>query len=243
MKKNFSFPPLRIYVQPAIELWSSAVQKPRRKAKICLLSSAKGGSGKTTSTRNLAVCALHDGVSVATVDLDAQASLTLWYRRRPDEAPPLQHFQAPLADAVEALETISEIDGLDLILVDTPPGVETNPAVIKALIRKADYILIPTGQGAPDIETVVDWAKFVRREGGKSAFLLNRTARAKNSYSEAKLELSRIGALCPFDVRELEDIQRTHRSGLGVIEVRGSMGVADFSGAWNFVRNELGLGE
>jgi chromosome partitioning protein len=224
-------------------MWSLSVQKPNRVPKICLLSSAKGGSGKTTSTRNLAVCAIHDGVSVATVDLDAQASLTLWYRRRPDEAPPLQHFQAPLAEAIEALDTISNIGDVDLILVDTPPGVETNPGVIKALIRKADYTLIPTGQGAPDIETVMDWARLIRREGGKSAFLLNRTARGKNSYSEAKLELSRIGALCPFDVRDLEDIQRTHRSGLGVVEVRGSMGAADFSGAWNFLRNELGLGE
>lgn len=211
-------------------------------AKILLLSSAKGGSGKTTTTRNLAICALQDGLNVATVDLDAQGSLTLWYQRRPEEAPAFGHFQVPIGDGVEALESIASHDGLDLVCVDTPPGVEANPAAIKGLVRRADFILVPTGQGAPDIETVIDWAKFVRREGRQSAFLLNRTSRGKNSFAEAKLELSRYGSVCPFDVRDLEDIQRTHRSGLGVVEVRGAMGAADIQGVWNYVRHELGFG-
>ena len=222
---------------------ANQAESAAKPAKILLLSSAKGGSGKTTTTRNLAICALQDGLSVATVDLDAQRSLTLWYQRRPDEAPGFQHFQVPLAEGIEALEAISAIAGLDLLIVDTPPGIEANPAVVKSIIHRADFILIPTGQGAPDIETVIDWARFVRREGRRSAFLLNRTARGKNSFAEAKLELSRFGSLCPFDVRDLEDIQRTHRSGLGVVEVRGAMGSVDVQGAWNYVRYELGLGD
>lgn len=217
------------------------VVRGRQKAQLVLVSSAKGGSGKTTTTRNLAICAIHDGLSVATVDLDAQGSLTMWFKRRPDEAPPLQHFQVPLDDGVTAIDSILEMPLLDVVFVDTPPGVEANPQVVKALMHRADLVLIPTGQGSPDLETVLDWAKIVRREGRKSAFLLNRSARSKISFSEAKLELSRMGALCPFDVRDLEDIQRTHRTGLGVVEVRGAAGAADFSGAWNFVRREIGL--
>ena len=210
-------------------------------ARLVLVSSAKGGSGKTTTTRNLAICALQDGVSVATVDLDAQGSLTLWFKRRPEEAPQLQHFQVPLHEALAAIKSIRDLPHLDLVIVDTPPGVEAAPHVLKDLMHLADLVLIPTGQGAPDLETVLDWAKVVRREGRRSAFLLNRSARSKNSYSEAKLELSRLGALCPFDVRDLEDIQRTHRTGLGVAEVRGAAGAADFQGAWNYVRHEIGM--
>jgi chromosome partitioning protein len=210
-------------------------------ARLVLVSSAKGGSGKTTTTRNLAICALQDGLMVATVDLDAQGSLTKWYQRRPEEAPALQHFQVPLEEGVNAIDSIRLIDGLDLVLVDTPPGVEANPRVVKALMHQADLVLIPTGQGSPDVETVLDWAKVVRREGRQSAFLLNRSSRMKNSFGEAKLELSRLGALCPFDIRDLEDIQRTHRTGLGVTEVRGAAGASDFLGAWNYVRHEIGL--
>ena len=217
--------------------------KCRTQAKLVLVSSAKGGSGKTTTTRNLAVCALHEGLRVATIDLDAQGSLTTWFKRRPEEAPALRHYQVPLEDGVTAVESILNLENIDLIIVDTPPGVEASPKIVKSLMHLADLVLIPTGQGSPDLETVLDWAKVVRREGRKSAFLLNRSARAKNSFAEAKLELSRIGSLCPFDVRDLEDIQRTHRTGLGVAEVRGALGVADFQGAWNYVRREIGLYE
>jgi chromosome partitioning protein len=216
--------------------------KSGRKAKLLLVSSAKGGSGKTTSARNLAVCALHDGLRVATVDLDAQGSLTLWFQRRPQEAPQFQHFQVPLADSGSALDAITGLTDVDIVIGDTPPGVEANPEAIRALIHKADFVLMPTGQGGPDLETVLDWWRFVRRERGNAAFLLNRTSRQKLSFGEAKLELSRAGALCPFDVRDLEDIQRTHRSGLGVIEVRGAAGASDLQGVWNYVRNEMGLG-
>ena len=131
--------------------------------------------------------------------------------------------------------------GLDLIFVDTPQGVEANPVMVRSLIRQADFVLMPTGQGAPDLETVIDWAMLVKREKIPSAFLLNRTARQKTSFAEAKLELSRHGAICPFDVRDLEDIQRTHRSGLGVVEVRGARGSLDLQAVWNYVRRELPL--
>jgi chromosome partitioning protein len=211
-------------------------------SKILVISSAKGGSGKTTTTRNLAICALHDGFSVATIDLDAQGSLTLWYQRRPEEAPSFEHFKVPIAEGPEALDSVASTKA-NLIIVDTPPGVDADPAAIREVIRRADFVLIPTGQGAPDTETVIGWAKFIRREGCRSAFLLNRSARGKNSFNEAKLELSRVGALCPFDVRDLEDIQRTHRTGLGVIEVRGAIGSVDLAGVWNYVRNEIGLGD
>lgn len=214
--------------------------KPKQAA-LVLISSAKGGSGKTTTTRNLAICALHDGLSVATVDLDAQASLTRWFERRPDEAPPLKHFQATLAEALMAIAAIRQSPDIDLVFVDTPPGIEADPKAVKALMHEADLVLIPTGQGAPDVETVLDWAKVVTREGKKLAFLLNRAARSKNSYGEARLELSRLGALCPFDIRDLEDIQRTHRSGLGVTEVRGANGSTDYLGAWNYIRREIGM--
>ena len=215
--------------------------RQRTPAKLILVSSAKGGSGKTTTTRNLAVCALHEGLKVATIDLDAQGSLTMWFKRRPEDAPALQHYQVPLEDGIEAVRSIVRLANIDLIVVDTPPGVEANPKVVKALMHLADLVLIPTGQGSPDLETVLNWAKVVRREGRKSAFLLNRSARSKNSFGEAKLELSRVGDLCPFDVRDLEDIQRTHRTGLGVVEVRGALGAADFQGAWNYVRRAIGL--
>jgi chromosome partitioning protein len=86
-------------------------------------------------------------MSVATIDLDIQGTLTNWYTRRPDQAPGIQHFRVPVEELNEAIEAIDQRNDLDLVIVDTPPGVEVNPTGIRVLIRKANLVLVPTGQG------------------------------------------------------------------------------------------------
>jgi chromosome partitioning protein len=216
-------------------------EAPVGQARLLLLSSAKGGSAKTTTTRNLAVAAAQAGFRVATVDLDGQETLTNWWQRRPDEAPAIEHFRIPIGDSESALSEAVRLGTLDLIIVDTPPGVENHPAIMRSLIRRADYVLMPTTQGGPDLDSVIEWAAIVKREGRPASFLLSRTKRAARSFAEAKLRLSRFGRLCPFDVRDLEDIQRTHYSGLGIMEVRGAQGSEDYQGVWNYICHELGL--
>jgi chromosome partitioning protein len=215
----------------------------RKRPKWLIITSAKGGSGKTTTARNIAVLAAHAGLSVATIDCDMQASLTAWFERRPGEAPTLDHYKVPMGDIVDAMAEIDDRQDLDLIVVDTPPGVESHPQPIRELMRRSDFIIIPSGQGDPDLESVIEWMRFVRREGRRAAFLLNRTKRSAGSLERAKLKLIEEGHLCPFDVRDLEDIQATHGMGLGVLEIRGASGIEDVRGVWAYVRNELELTE
>src|SRR6476620_11044861 len=80
-----------------------------KRAKWLLVASGKGGSGKTSASLNLAVCAAHDGLRVAMVDLDRQGTLSRWYERRPNEAPALKLWHGPMSDAAKAL---ADIDGL-----------------------------------------------------------------------------------------------------------------------------------
>ena len=55
--------------------------------KTIVIAARKGGAGKTTLTRNLAVAASADGLKVLCVDLDPQASLRGWWERREADAP------------------------------------------------------------------------------------------------------------------------------------------------------------
>jgi chromosome partitioning protein len=215
---------------------------PAKRAKLLLLSSAKGGSTKTTTARNLAVAAAHVGLRVATIDLDLQATLTNWWQKRPDAAPKIEHYQMPIEEVEAALSDAMNGPDVDLFIVDTPPGVENHPSAMRALIRLADFVLMPTTQGGPDLDSVIEWwSQTVKREGRPSAFLLSRTKRSAKSYQEARQRLIKHGPLCPFDCRDLEEVQRTHYNGLGILEVRGAAGQDDIQGVWAYVAREIGL--
>src|SRR3954447_16188053 len=92
-----------------------------------LFSAGKGGVGKTTMCRNLAAAAAHSGLKVVTADLDPQATLTIWSRRRPNTVPVIPHFKVGWAE-VDALLDDSELEGYDALFIDTPPSIETQPA-------------------------------------------------------------------------------------------------------------------
>jgi len=174
----------------------------QRKTKKVLLTSAKGGSGKTTTAYNLAAFAANDGLRVGIVDLDVRGALTNWWRMRPTEAPEIWHFHARMDDYGRALEEAENAE-LDLIIVDTPPAIEAFDGAIRLLVRRADICLVPSNQGGVDPSVATNWLKFLKREGARAACVLNRAKTNSRSFQPTKIELQSAGKLCPFEVRDL----------------------------------------
>lgn len=222
---------------------SSAVQaEMHRSAKWLLVASGKGGSGKTSTSLNMAVHAVHEGFRVVIVDLDRQATLTRWYQRRPDEAPSVTLWAGPMADAGKAIREIDASNTVDLVVVDTPPGLDDHPEATRLLVERADFVLVPTTQGTADIDSVVEWMKFLRREKAHASFLMNKVQRNHTRYRNAKLRLNRAGPLCPVDVRLLDDIEATHDHGVGACEFRRSRGAEDFGAVWDYMKQQMQIG-
>lgn len=201
-----------------------------------LISSPKGGSGKTELTKNLAVAAALDGRSVAVVDLDRQRTLTKWFGRRPDGTVAFDAFEGSMAEA----DKVREIEGYDIVFVDTPPSVEDHPQQIKALILWADYVLVPSQPSTSDTESVAAWMPFIQALGKPAAFVLNRVNRKANSLDTAKRALNRNGLLCPIEVPQYEDFLKAAATGYGILEVRGLSGADDIDAVWRFLANQLG---
>ena len=213
----------------------------RRAARWLVISTAKGGSGKTTTARNLAVAAAHEGLRVLVVDTDAQQALARWAARRPEQAPPVACEAIALAE-IEAHWDRLDASDADLIIVDTPPGVESSPSQMQTLLRKADLVLVPVQPSDDDIESAAPWMDLLARLEVPAHFLLNRVRRGSKSLDEAKLGLLETGGrLAPIEIRDLEDIRRSARAGIGVMELRGGNGADDFRGVWAFARSELGM--
>ena len=109
----------------------SSIAAPQRgklsKAKWLTVSSGKGGSGKSSTILNLAVFAAHEGLRVCVVDLDSQQSLRIWHEARPVEAPDISLWHGKLRDVQQAIDDIDGRAEFDLVLVDTPPGLDDYP--------------------------------------------------------------------------------------------------------------------
>jgi chromosome partitioning protein len=204
-----------------------------------LLSSPKGGCGKTELTKNLAIAAAISGLNVAVADFDRQRTLTKWWKRRPDSvAASIEVYEGSMAMAGE----VYDVDGHDLLIIDTPPGVEDHPEQIKALIVAADYVLVPSQPSIADTESVGEWMAFIRSCGRPGAFILNRINKsARSSLEIAKRDLNKSGLLCPIEVPQYTDFDKAARLGVSVLEVRGMSGADDIQSVWDFLRRQLGI--
>lgn len=227
-----------------------AVPKGRRKGRpnpavstavYLLTSSPKGGVGKTSLSRNIAVAAASEGLKVATLDLDPQGTLTKWWGRRPEErVVQFEHYRADITSDFEAVLTQAGADG-QLVLIDTPTSVENHVEAMKSLILASAFVLIPTGPQFDDRDSVKPWMRMVRDYGAPAAFVLNRVKKKSKALEAAKVDLIREGKLCPIEIPDLEDIHKFTDSGLTAIDVGGANGAEEFIGVWNFVKNELGM--
>jgi chromosome partitioning protein len=146
-----------------------------------------------------------------------------------------------LSDLHEATRQVGTLGEKDLIIVDTPPGVDASPAEMRQLLLMADYVLAPTGQGAGDLRSVSEWMAFIRREQRPSAFVLNLTVRSAGSFDRAKQRLIEGGDLCPFDIRLYESIHVSDEVGLGIAEMKGANGLSDVRGVFTFAMQAIGL--
>jgi len=214
-----------------------------QRAKILTISSSKGGSTKTTTVRNLAVAAAHQGLRVCTVNLDAQPTLTTWARARKGVpgAPEIAHRVMSARRCIDEIQALVTDGGFDLVVIDTPPGVESHPVELRMLIRQSDYVVLTTQQAKADLDSVTEWSRTVRREGAPFTFLLGRTARQQKNFDAAKVRLNDEGDLCPFDVRAAASVDDSDKLGIGNMEIRGDRCGEDFRGVWSFVAKKLGL--
>jgi chromosome partitioning protein len=185
-------------------------------AKIIAIAQRKGGAGKTMLAAQLAV-ALAETYSVALLDIDPQASLTAWARLR---------AAAPKAGANIPVTTLSgwrlggEIDRLravhDIILIDTPPVIDTDA---RRAIRAADLVLIPLNPAPPDLWAAEGTIKLAAEEKRRIALVFNRAPAASRLRKRLEAEIAARGlALLEPALANRAGYANAFADGLGVTE-------------------------
>jgi chromosome partitioning protein len=131
--------------------------------RILLVTKLKGGSGATTTCRELAAAALSDGRTVALIDLDGQGGLSRWWNRRTaPEVPDAAKRTAPDLLKLTATQIPAASKELreryDLILIDSPPSVHDT---IRAVAAASDLALIPSRPTVDDLDAVGPIARLL----------------------------------------------------------------------------------
>ena len=124
--------------------------------KVISIVSQKGGVGKTTIAVHLAVAAANEGLTVALIDLDPQATAAQWSDWRGGENPAV--VAAPHARLAPTLAEAKKA-GVDLVVIDSPPAADSAAV---AAAKAADLVLIPTRASAFDLHAIKTTAELVR---------------------------------------------------------------------------------
>ena len=133
---------------------------------IIVVASQKGGAGKTTLTRSLAVANQQTAGATAILDTDPQGSLTSWWNRRESDTPALVKI-----DTTDIERGISQLKaaGIEYLFIDTPPSVHPE---IAQLLARATLTVIPVRPSPDDLDAVGDTLSLVEAAGCPFVFVL-----------------------------------------------------------------------
>ncbi len=206
------------------------------KMQIFSLISQKGGAGKSTLARQLAVLAGQAGPSIL-IDRDPQATSTKWWQRRqaltplPDRPELLDLDGTSLTAAVAALRQQS-----GLVFVDTRPAV-TEPEAEAA--RVADLVIVPVRPSPDDLEAVGETLKILRRLDKRAVLVVN-AAKNEMRARDARAALSRYPVpVCPIHVADRAVYLDASLEGRGIGEIRGAAArdaLAELESVWSWIK-------
>ena len=200
----------------------------------------KGGVGKTHLGTNWAVEAERSGIAcVAILDLDPQGTAASWSQRRLD----YQKSDTPimLRAGVEQLEDVlyaCRREGVDLLLVDTNPGVERP---VTATAEVADLAVIPSGPSIADMESIGPTIAIVRNAKLPGCIVLNQGRPGSPINNEAATTLEGYDLpVCPTLIMRRAAIMDAFVDGRVACELdpRGKA-ATEIADSWQWIARQL----
>jgi chromosome partitioning protein len=208
---------------------------------VLLVTSTKGGTGKSTTVQTLAVAATQAGWNVCVIDLDPSGQLTEWKKRRGKAdisvSPIPAHY---LADAIQ----IAKGEGSNFIIIDTA-GTRVNYGIEAA--RVSDLVFIPTRPATKEMEKIGETLEQLAMAGEPPRFIVfNRVHPSVTTGLEQARRVAREGFKAMplpfhFTTRHVYDVAED--KGLGAQEVEPDGPVANEAAMiFRFICEFLNLG-
>lgn len=201
--------------------------------KTILVTSQKGGSGKTTLTAHLAVEAQRDGKSqVFIIDTDKQGTLSLWHERREVETP--QRADLPFSRLADGLKTLSE-RGATYCFIDTAPTISEQNT---SLLRLADLILIPVRPSPADLWSVSETVRLVKETGRPFLFVITQAKPQATITAQTIAALSEYGQVAKTFIADRVSYAAAMTGGRTAPEIQAKSPAAEeIAGLWHDMKS------
>ncbi len=191
---------------------------------VIAVAQQKGGAGKTMLAAQLGV-ALAEAASVSLLDIDPQASLTIWGKLR--ASAPKAALDVPVT-SISGWRLAAEVERLkkahDYVLIDTPPVIDSDA---RRAIRGADLVLVPLNPAPPDLWAAEATLKLAAEEKRRTALLFNRAPAASRLRKRLEAEIAARGLLLlPAALANRAGYANAFADGLGVTETGPSSAAA-----------------
>ncbi|MDX2097528.1 MAG: ParA family protein [Leptolyngbyaceae cyanobacterium bins.59] len=187
------------------------------RAKILVVFNGKGGVGKTTTAINLAAMMASD-YKVLLVDADPQGSASWWADRGGQKL----GFDLSQETNPELLVNLRSAIGYDLIVVDTPPALESK--TLHSVIAVADYLILPTPPAPMDLAALVETVKqaVIPSKTAHRVLLTRVDPRSLGEALEAQNTLMELGIpACHAFVRAYKAHERAALDGVPISQWHG----------------------
>lgn len=156
--------------------------------KTIVITSQKGGSGKTTVAAHLSVeCERCGDGPACLIDTDKQATLSLWHQRREQDTP--QRIELPFARLAQGVAALAE-RGMAYCFIDTAPTISEQSA---AVLELADLVLIPVRPSPADLWSVSETVTLVKDAAKPFLFVISQAKTQASITAQAVAALSQHG--------------------------------------------------
>lgn len=202
---------------------------------VLVLASQKGGAGKTTLSRHLAVQAERAGEGpVVLIDADPQGGLAGWWNRRQADTPVF--FASSLDDLPQHLAQ-ARWGGFKLVIIDTPPQATS---LIRSVVRLADLVLIPTRPSPDDLDAVGRTIDIVDEASKPMVFVVNGATKNARITGQAAIALSQSGTVASPMIHHSVSFPTSGIDGRTVVELEPAGNPArEIAELWTYVSTRL----
>ncbi len=206
--------------------------------KTLAIAMQKGGVGKSTLTKALAVAGAKAGFNVLVLDMDTQQSTAQWAQRRTMELPVVRF--ATEIDLPKLLRQAEEA-GCDLVIIDTPPARSTEAP---AAVEYSDFVLVPCTPDIEAYEQLPRTARLAKTTGKPAAAVLTMAqpnSRAEEEVARAVFDTVNI-QMVPTVLHRFKVHRDASREGITAQEMEAdSKAAAEIQSIWDWVAAQLQL--